>query len=181
MKEEAVRLQTETDYVIGLDGVKGGILQTSLELRGYDQLFVDIILDPEGVHALFEKLTRLYIDMYTVYLEEVGEYGQLLYLTDDLGAQSSLLMSPTHIREMVLPYTKRVIAHIKSLAPHIKVEYHTDGSVLPIIDDLIDIGVDILNPVQTSVEELKDTAKLKCGIWRQNSFQGCDGCPEYLD
>lgn len=172
LKEEAVRLQTETDYVIGLDGVKGGILQTSLELRGYDQLFVDIILDPEGVHALFEKLTRLYIDMYTVYLEEVGEYGQLLYLTDDLGAQSSLLMSPTHIREMVLPYTKRVIAHIKSLAPHIKVEYHTDGSVLPIIDDLIDIGVDILNPVQTSVEELKDTAKLNAEYGDRIAFKG---------
>jgi uroporphyrinogen decarboxylase len=172
LKEQAEKLYNETDYIIGLDGIKGGILQTGLELRGYDQLFVDVILDPDGVKALLDKLADLYCEMYTVYLNEVGKYGQLIYLTDDLGAQNSLLMSPTHIRELVLPYTARVIKHIKSLAPHLKVEYHTDGSVLPIIGDLIDIGVDILNPVQTSVEELKDTAALNKAYGDRIAFHG---------
>lgn len=172
LREQAKALYENTDYIIGLDGIKGGVLQTCLELRGYEQFFMDIIIDPEGSHALLEKVTQLYMDMYTVYLNEVGEYGQILYLTDDLGAQNSMLMSLNHFREFVKPYEARLIKHIKSLAPHIRISFHTDGSVLPLIEDLIEIGVDILNPVQTSVDELKDTQALNAKYGDRIAFHG---------
>lgn len=160
VEECAKNLYENTDYIVGLDGIKGGLLQTALEMRGYDQFFVDLALDPEMAHWLLDKLTDAYIEMYTPYLTKVGKYGQILYLTDDFGAQSSMLISREMWLEFIKPREERLIKHIKKLAPHIKVSFHTDGSVLPLIEDMIDMGVDILNPVQTSVEELKDTKKL---------------------
>ena len=81
-------------------------------------------------------------------------------MTDDLGTQSSLLMSPDLFRERVKPWMKDLHDHIKSLAD-VKLIMHSDGAVSPLIDDLIGINVDILNPVQTSVRGLEDTQALK--------------------
>lgn len=159
--EEAKRLYETTDYVVGLDGIKGGVLQTALETRGYDQFFMDLALDPDMAHWLLEKITQVYIDMYTPYISQAGKYAQILYLTDDFGSQNSMLVSKDMWLEFIKPREERIINHIKKLAPHIKISFHTDGSVLPIIEGMIDMGADILNPVQTSVEELKDTKKLK--------------------
>jgi uroporphyrinogen decarboxylase len=172
LKEEARRLSEETDYVIGADGIKGGIFQTSLELRGYDQLYMDFALDPDYSHALLRKVTDLYKEMYTHYMKEVGEYIQLVYLTDDFGSQNSMLMSPDMWEEFLKPYEGELIKQIKSLAPHVKLMFHTDGSVLPIINGMIDMGVDILNPVQTSVKELEDTASLNENYGNRISFHG---------
>jgi uroporphyrinogen decarboxylase len=160
LRERAQDLQENSDYVIGADGIKGGILQTSLELRGYDQLYMDFYLEPEFANALLDKVTDCYKQMYTNYMREVGEYVQIVYLTDDFGSQNSMLMSKDMWETFMKPRQADLIAHIKSLAPHVKVMFHTDGSVLPIIDGMIEMGVDILNPVQTSVEELKDTRAL---------------------
>ncbi len=171
LEEEARHWYENTDYVVGADGIKGGILQTALELRGYDQFFVDLLLDPELAHWLLDKLTEIYMGFYTTYLKVVGPYCQLVYLTDDFGAQNALLMSPAMWREFVMPRQERLIRHIKSLAD-IKVMFHTDGSVLPIIGDMVKMGVDILNPVQTSVEELSDTAKVNALHGKEICFHG---------
>ena len=160
LKQQAEDWHKNTDYVIGADGIKGGVFQSARELRGMDQLFMDFVLNPEFVHALLAKVTQVYKELYTVYLQEVGEYIQILYLTDDFGSQNSLLMSPDMWETFLKPYEKELISHIKSIVPGVKVMFHTDGSVLPIIDGMIDMGVDILNPVQTSVEELMDTKAL---------------------
>jgi uroporphyrinogen decarboxylase len=172
LRERAKQLHEETDYVIGADGVKGGILQTSLELRGYDQLYIDFALDPEYTHALLRKVTELYKRMYTHYMREVGEYVQIVYITDDFGSQNSLLMSPAMWNEFLKPYETELIQHIKNLAPHVKIMFHTDGSVFPIIDGMIEMGVDILNPVQTSVDELKDTVLLNEKYGDRIGFHG---------
>lgn len=160
-----------TDYVIGADGIKGGILQTALELRGYDQFFMDLVLDPELAHWLLDKLTEIYMEFYTKYLGVVGKYCQLVYLTDDFGSQNSLLVSPDMWREFIMPREERLIRHIKSLAD-VKLMFHTDGSVFPIIGEMVRMGVDILNPVQTSVEELKDTAKVNALYGDRICFHG---------
>jgi uroporphyrinogen decarboxylase len=171
LAEQARSLYENTDYVIGADGIKGGILQTALELRGYDQFFMDLALEPDLAHYLLDKLTELYKGFYSTYLPSVAKYCQLLYLTDDFGTQNSLLMSPDMWREFILPRQQELIRHIRSLAD-LKIMFHTDGSVLPLIDDMIDMGVDILNPVQTSVEELRDTAALKSRYGDRICFHG---------
>ncbi len=172
LRERAEHLHNNTDYVIGADGIKGGIFQTSLELRGYDQLYMDFYLEPDFAHALLDKVTNCYKEMYTDYLREVGEYVQIVYLTDDFGSQNSMLMSSDMWETFMKPRQADLIAHIKTLAPHVKVMFHTDGSVLPIIDGMIDMGVDILNPVQTSVEELKDTRALNDQYGERIAFHG---------
>ena len=172
LRDRAEDLHNNTDYVIGADGIKGGIFQTSLELRGYDQLYMDFYLEPDFAHALLDKVTECYKEMYTDYMREVGEFVQIVYLTDDFGSQNSLLMSGDMWETFMKPRQADLIAHIKSLAPHVKVMFHTDGSVLPIIDGMIDMGVDILNPVQTSVEELKDTHALNEQYGEKIAFHG---------
>lgn len=172
LREQAEHWHRKTDYVIGADGIKGGILQTSLELAGYDQFFMDMLLNPEFAHALLDKVLSLYQGMYTNYMREIGQYIQCIYLTDDFGSQNSLLMSPDMWREFIKPREAALISHIKELAPHVKVIFHTDGSVKPLLDDMIEMGVDILNPVQTSVEELSDTAALKDEYGDRLCFHG---------
>jgi uroporphyrinogen decarboxylase len=172
LRAKAQRLHKETDYVIGADGIKGGVFQTSLELRGYDQFYVDLALDPEFAHALLRKVTDCYKEMYTDYMREVGEFIQIVYITDDFGSQNSLLMSPDMWNEFLRPYEAELIAHIKGLAPKARLMFHTDGSVFPIIEGMIRMGVDILNPVQTSVEELGDTKALKERYGSGISFHG---------
>jgi uroporphyrinogen decarboxylase len=170
LAEQAEEWFKKSDYVVGADGIKGGVLQTSLELAGYDQFFMDLVLDPEFAHALLDKVTQLYKEMYLHYLKAVGKYAQCIYLTDDFGSQNSLLMSVDMWREFIKPREAELIAHIKELAPHIKVIFHTDGSVKPLLNDMIEMGVDLLNPVQTSVEELADTAELKAEFGEADRF-----------
>lgn len=172
LREQAKKWYEETDYIIGADGIKGGVLQTTLELGGYDQFFMDLVLDPEYAHALLKKVTETYKEMYVHYMKEVGEFVQCIYLTDDFGSQNSLLMSPDMWREFIKPREEELIAHIKSLVPGIKVIFHTDGSVKPLLNDMIEMGVDILNPVQTSVEELQDTKALNDEFGDRISFHG---------
>lgn len=173
LREKAEWLFSHTDYVVGADGIKGGIFQTALELDGYDQFYMDLILNPEFAHALLDKVTEIYKAMYTRYLQEVGEFIQAIYLTDDLGTQNSLLMSPDMWRQFIMPREKALIQHIKSYAPHVKVIYHTDGCVRTLLHDLVDEqGIDVLNPVQTSVDELADTASLKEEFGHKVCFHG---------
>lgn len=172
LRSQAEHWYRNTDYVLGADGIKGGILQTSLELAGYDQFFMDLVLDPEFSHALLDRVLEAYMGMYRNYLREVGEFIHCIYLTDDFGSQNSLLMSPDMWREYIKPREAKLISLIKELAPQVKVLFHTDGSVKPLLNDMIEMGIDILNPVQTSVEELNDTFALKKEFGEKVCFHG---------
>jgi uroporphyrinogen decarboxylase len=109
--------------------------------------------------------------MWSRYLEAVGPYVQLVYLTDDLGSQSSLLISPRMFRQLIMPRMKELHDHIKSLAD-VKIMFHSDGAVLPLVDDFLAMNVDILNPVQTSVSGLEDTFALKEAFGDRLGFHG---------
>jgi uroporphyrinogen decarboxylase len=159
LAERARHLYENTGYVIAADAIKGGLLTTALQIRGYEQFFMDTVLDEAFVNALLDKLLWLYKEMWTSYLKVVGPYVQLVYFTDDIGAQKQMLISPDMFRNLLKPRLKALIDHIKGLAD-VKFMYHTDGTVNPVIDDIIDMGVDILNPIQTSALGM-DTAALK--------------------
>ncbi|MCP4046482.1 MAG: uroporphyrinogen-III decarboxylase, partial [Gammaproteobacteria bacterium] len=171
LRERAKFLYENTDYVVGADAIKAGILMNSLQLRGYDQFFMDLAIDKPFAEALMDKILVTLKDMWTHYMEEVGEYVQLVYLTDDYGSQSSLLISPRMFRQMIKPRIKELNDHIKSLAD-VKIMFHSDGAVLPLMNDFLDASVDILNPVQTSVAGLEDTYALKENFGEQMGFHG---------
>ena len=149
LREQARYWHENTDYVIVADTIKGGLLTKALQIRGYEAFFSDLAQDVAYAEALLDKLLDLYKEMWTRYMKEVGTYAQIVYFTDDIGAQESMMISPATFRTLIKPRLKEIIDHIKGLAD-VKFMYHTDGSVVPVIGDLIEIGVDILNPIQTS-------------------------------
>jgi uroporphyrinogen decarboxylase len=104
-------------------------------------------------------------------MEEVGPYVQLAYVTDDFGTQKSMMVSPKMFRDLIKPRWKELNDHIKSLGD-VRIMFHSDGAILPLLDDFVDMNVDILNPVQTSVEGLQDTFALKEQIGDKLSFHG---------
>jgi uroporphyrinogen-III decarboxylase len=82
----------------------------------------------------------------------------MIWLGDDVGGQQAMLISPEHWRQFIKPLLANTIAEVKSLKPDVKVAYHSDGNIYPIIPELIEIGLDVLNPVQPGV---MDIARLK--------------------
>ncbi|HEX9114690.1 MAG TPA: uroporphyrinogen decarboxylase family protein [Anaerolineae bacterium] len=171
LREQARAWRENTDYVVGADGIKCGILQTGSQLRGYDHLFADFALNPGLAHALLDRLSASINAMYRAYLQEVGEYVQVVAITDDQGTQKSLMVSPKMFREFIKPRLASQIKTIKDEAD-VKVIMHCDGAIVPIIPDLIEIGVDIINPIQTVVKGLEDTASLKERFGDRVCFHG---------
>jgi uroporphyrinogen decarboxylase len=168
---QARHLQETTDYVVGADGIKVGILQTASQLRGYDKLFTDFALDPDLAHALLGRLSEVINEMYRRYMAAVGQHVQVVVITDDQGTQKSLMVSPRMFRTFIKPYLKSWIETIKAAAG-VKVLMHCDGAIVPILPDLIEIGVDIINPVQTVVVGLEDTFSLKEKFGDRITFHG---------
>lgn len=169
---ERARGWAEEDVVVGADGIKVGILQTASQLRGYERLFVDFVVFPDAAHGLFARISAVIDEMYRRYMRAVGRFVQLVVITDDQGTQQSLMVSPAMFREFIKPHLRSQIEAIKQEAPHVKVLMHCDGAIHPIIGDLIEIGVDILNPIQTSVNGLEDTQALKEEFGRRVCFHG---------
>jgi uroporphyrinogen decarboxylase len=171
LREKARDLYENTGYVIGADAIKAGPLMSALQIRGYEQFFMDLVIDPDFADALLGRITDLLKQMWTRYMAEVGDYVQIVYVTDDLGTQTSLLMSPKLFRKRIKPFMRDLHQHIKSHAD-VKLMMHTDGAVLPLIEDLIEIGADILNPVQTSTAGMGDTAALNEQFGDRLAFHG---------
>ena len=121
------------------------VWETAWYLRGMENLFVDMVGDREMAERLLDVVT----DLACYRVRKFAAAGaDILGLGDDIGMQSAPLMSPDMYRGWLKPRLARVIAAAKAVAPDILISYHSCGYVEPFIDDLIEIGVDILNPVQ---------------------------------
>ena len=140
-------------------------------MRGYEQFFMDLVSDAEFTNALLDRITSLLKTMWTRYMAEVGDYVQIAYVTDDLGTQTSMLMSPKTFRQHLKPRMKDLHDHIKSLA-NVKLMMHSDGAISPVLTDFSEMSVDIVNPVQTSVRGLTDTSDLKRQFGSSLAFHG---------
>ncbi len=169
--ERARELYETTGYVLGADAIKAGPLMSALQMRGYEQYFMDMVINPDLSDALLTKITDLLCRMWTRFMDEVGPYVQIAYVTDDLGTQTSLLLSPKLYRKRIKPFHTQLHQHIKSCAD-VKLMMHTDGAVLPLIEDLVETGADILNPVQTSTAGMDDTAALNAKFGGHIGFHG---------
>jgi len=150
---------------IVLDRNCAGITEVSLRLRGYDKWFMDTILDPSGVDRLLDLLVEhkiAYWDLLINIIKENGIDGRVLAIAeaDDLGTQTSLLLDPDTLKNLVIPKESKIFRYIKSRLPHAKVFFHSDGAIKSIIPDLLDAGVEILNPIQYSAAGM-DLATLK--------------------
>ena len=171
LRKEAKRLKEETDFAVIADQPVLGLFESGwVFLCGPEKFFMDMALNPDFVHAFFEKLTDLQIRYYKNYLEQVGEYIDVIMTSDDLGTERGPLVSMEHFRELVKPYQKKLWQIIKQYTDA-KLFLHSCGSVSRFIPDLIEMGVDILNPVQVAAKEM-DTKQLKSEFGNQITFWG---------
>jgi uroporphyrinogen decarboxylase len=107
-----------------------------------------------------EKIAVYCKQLMGPFLEQLGDNVDIIKIGDDLGTQESLLISPKMYRELLKPVHADFIRFIKART-RAKVLFHSDGDVAPLIEDFIEIGVDILNPIQTSASKMSDLPSLK--------------------
>jgi uroporphyrinogen decarboxylase len=145
------------------------IYEVAWQIRGLEELLTDMVTQPELVDCLFERLARLRAAQAAAYVRAGCD---VLMLGDDVSAQTGMIMSPGTWRRFLKPHMARIIAKARSIAPDIPVFYHSDGDCRLIIEELIEIGVTILNPVQP---ECMDPAELKRRYGGRLAFWGTIG------
>ncbi len=116
------------------------------QLRGIEQAFMDLVLAPDIVEYCLDKLFGLAYENTRRVYEAIPGRVLITYVAEDLGSQQSLLMSKEHIRRFLLPRMKRMMDLAHSAGAYVFT--HSDGAVREIVEDLIGIGMDVLNPIQ---------------------------------
>jgi uroporphyrinogen decarboxylase len=135
-------------------------LERAVAMQGLDGFLLNLAAEPDFAEALLHKITGLCKTLMGHFLLELGDNVDIIKIGDDLGAQDRLLISPRMYRRMLKPIHADYIAFIKERTKA-KVFFHTDGDVFDLLDDFVEIGVDILNPIQTAAGKMANLAELK--------------------
>jgi len=149
LKDQAQELHENTEYAVCASTMDTTIFDRAWMLRGMEQFLVDNLLDPEFALALMEKVAHIQLRRHECFLEQVGPYIDVIIISDDMGVQSGPLIEPALYRKMVKPFHRRYVRRIKERT-EAKVVMHTCGSIVDLVEDYIEIGVDALNPMQVS-------------------------------
>ncbi|MBL7210784.1 MAG: hypothetical protein ISS61_00235 [Desulfobacteraceae bacterium] len=157
--EEARYWHDHSTYALLGPGIACSLFEQCWYLRGFEQFFLDLVVDKAFAHALLRKVLDIRKVMYGRFLEEAGKYLDVIYVADDIAMQSGPMMSIEMFREMIKPYYKEYFTFLKEKT-EAKLLYHCCGGVEPFLEDLIEAGIDIINPVQTTAGGM-DPANLK--------------------
>jgi uroporphyrinogen decarboxylase len=169
LREQARRIQDAGYAVVALSGVSP--FEQAYVSRGIEQWLLDLAGNPDFVLALMRKITDLMKASVIRLLEEAGDYIDVLITGDDLGSQNATLISPRMYRRLVKPFHVEIYQEIKKRT-RAKIFYHSDGNIYPLLGDLVEIGIDLLNPVQVNAGNMGDTARLKREFGDRLSFCG---------
>ncbi len=144
---EARRLYQETDYCLAAGHISAGIFQDCWNLRGMARFMQDMVLDRPLAEALLDRVTAVHIGLWEHFLAAVGDTVDIVETADDLAGQERLLIAPGLYRDLIKPRHAALYAAIRRHTAA-RILYHSCGALMPLIDDLIAIGVDVLNPIQ---------------------------------
>ena len=158
LRERAVRIRRDTPYAL-VSGISGVVYEICWYMRGLERWFMDMLEQPQFCEALIDRTLQFWLDWNEAFLREVGDLVDVVMIGDDLAGQRGPLFQPQFYRAVVKPRQKRLVQFIKSKT-RAKIWYHTCGSCRTYIPDLLDNGIDALNPVQISAAEM-DPATLK--------------------
>jgi uroporphyrinogen decarboxylase len=151
--DRARDLHENTDYaIVGATG-DSTIFDTAWMLRGMEQFLTDLLLAPTFAQALMERIARLQMRRHGRFLEQVGQYIDVIMISDDMGTQNGLLISPTLYRKMVKPLHRQYVRFVKERTDA-KVAVHACGSIVDLVEDYVEIGVDALNPMQVTAANM---------------------------
>jgi uroporphyrinogen decarboxylase len=168
----ARRLRERTDRaILGVFG--GSLFETGQHLYRMDRFLEMLAGEPLRAHAFLDRLLEIHLSRLERFLKAVGPYIDIIVFGDDLGGQNSPLMSPKMFREFFKPRHSQLFRRAKELAD-VKVMMHCCGAVRPLLRDLIEAGIDAINPVQISCRGM-DAAELKREFGRDLTLWG-GGC-----
>ena len=169
LAERAKAIRDAGYAVVALSGVSP--FEQAYMSRGVEQWLLDLAGDPDFALALLRKITDLMKASVIRLLEEAGDIIDVLVTGDDLGSQTATLISPKMYRRMIKPFHAEIYQEIKKRTKA-KIFYHSDGNIYPLLGDLVEIGIDLLNPVQVNAGDMGDTARLKREFGERLSFCG---------
>ena len=169
LRERALEIRDHTPYAV-VSGISGVVYETCWYMRGLEQWFCDMLTQPEFCEALIDRTLAFWMDWFRVFLDEVGDLVDVVMIGDDLAGQSGPLFNPELYRSLVKPRHAKLVRYIRSRTGA-KIWYHTCGSCREYIPDLLENGIDILNPVQISASNM-DPAELKREFGDRLSFWG---------
>ena len=158
--EVARNLAAENEYAILATPWLLFPFERAYAMQGLENFLLNMGLHPDFAAALLNKNAEQCKMLMGAFLDQIGPNLDIIKIGDDLGTQESLMISPKMYREMLKPIHADFIRFIKERT-HAKIFFHTDGDVEPLIEDFIEIGVDILNPIQTSAGKMADLKSLK--------------------
>ena len=160
VRESARRLAEENQYAILATPWLLFPFERAYAMQGMEVFLLNMAMDQEFARALLEKIADNCKQLMGPFLEELGDNVDIIKIGDDLGTQSSLMISPKMYREILKPIHADFISFIKART-NAKILFHSDGDVALLIKDFIEMGVDILNPIQTSAGSMSDLPSLK--------------------
>jgi uroporphyrinogen decarboxylase len=171
LQQQAQYLFEHTDYAItGSAVIGGGIFEQPARTIGLESFLMALVSEPEFADRLMEQITDIYIQSCENYLDLLGKYIQVFTFWDDLCTQTGWMIHPDLYRKMVKPKQRRLVEAIKKKTDA-KLFYHSCGATYELIPDLIELGFDILNPVQVSAAGM-DTGRLKRDFGKDIVFWG---------
>jgi uroporphyrinogen decarboxylase len=178
--EQTIRDYQDEYWIVGVTVTT--IFETAWALRGLTQMLMDFLLDPDLAEAILDIPFRYHLTA----AKKLVELGvDMVWTGDDIGTQQGMLIAPEIWRRFLKPRMAAFISELKAINPAVKVAYHSDGNILPIIPELIEIGVDVLNPIQPACmdpEQIKKQFGTQLCFWGSVDEQYTlpRGTPEYV-
>jgi uroporphyrinogen decarboxylase len=176
MKVEADRIVKTEKMGFFLERMSSGMWEHAMWMRGYEQFYMDMMMNPGLVQAIMEKILEINMQYWERAIEAVGDNLLVVSMADDLGSQNSLLVDLQDYKEQIWPFHKRLFDFIKAKAKSkVYIFFHNDGAVMETFPLLIEAGVDIMNPFQVNCEGM-DTRKFKKEFGKELTIWGgsCD-------
>lgn len=166
---EARHLAENTDYAVVTFGTSS-FLEFGWYLRGFEQFLMDLVSNREFIHRLLDQILRMWKTFWDNHLDALGEYVDVVQMAGDLAHQGGPLVSRPVYEEFFKPREREIVSFVRDRTDAF-VFWHTCGSVYEFIPDLIEVGIDILNPVQVSAKDMNPT-ELKENFGDRMSFWG---------
>jgi uroporphyrinogen decarboxylase len=170
--DQARHWAEHSNYFVATSSLVSGLmLDIGPYLRGYEDFFMDLYVNPEFARKLISRITDVLIEMHQFVLAPIAPYVEWIEFSSDHGMQDRLLLNPDIYREFFKPEYKRLFEAIRKVAPQAKLWMHSCGAVRDIIPDFIDIGLDVLNSLQPRATGM-DPFELKKEFGKDLVFHG---------
>ena len=170
LREEALA-HREAGYAVVLKSLSAGLFEMAQRLRGMEAFLMDLVERPSEAERLLDRVLEVKLAYWRAAGAALGDLVDVVADGDDYGTQQSLLVSPATFRSVFKPRLRELVRTMKLGAPEAFVFFHSCGSVRKILPDLVEVGIEVLNPVQTTAAGMEAIA-LKRDFGRDVAFWG---------